>query len=262
VLLIAALGFVNYVLLKMYGARGFEVTGFLGGLVNSTVTVTELAQRDRESEGELGRIAQRGVILATTAMILRNAAILLILAPAAIVSSILPFFLMVSANAWSLFRTRSTEHALDAPRLKLRSPFSVQSALKFGLIFLALQVTGTIAERLLGGFGFYLVSLIGGLVSSASAVAAAAMLCARHQLPTDVAATAAVVASIASTLIHLPLVARVSKDQRLTRRVAIPIGAVAVSGAVGIFLQKKLDIHLPGGPTLYEIFRNAFRPPE
>ncbi len=47
VLLIAAMGFANYILLKLYGARGVEMTGFLGGLVNSTVTVTELATRAR-----------------------------------------------------------------------------------------------------------------------------------------------------------------------------------------------------------------------
>jgi len=45
VILIAGLGFTNYVLLKLYGARGIAVTGFFGGLVNSTVTVTELSQR-------------------------------------------------------------------------------------------------------------------------------------------------------------------------------------------------------------------------
>jgi len=35
VLLIATLGFANYVLLKLYGARGLELTGFLGGLVTA-----------------------------------------------------------------------------------------------------------------------------------------------------------------------------------------------------------------------------------
>jgi uncharacterized membrane protein (DUF4010 family) len=262
VLLIAALGFVNYILLKMYGARGFEVTGFLGGLVNSTVTVTELAQRDRDSDGELGRIAQRGVVLATSAMILRNAAILLILAPAAIVASFIPFILMVGANAWGLFRTRPAEQSLDAPKLKLSSPFSIQSAFKFGLIFLGLQIMGTFAERLLGGVGFYLVSVIGGLVSSASAVAAAAMLCARHQLDTDTAATGAVIASIASALINLPVVARVSRDRQLTRRLGIPIGAIALSGALGLFLQNRLALHWPGDPTMPEILRDAFRIPD
>src|SRR6185503_14319846 len=47
VILIAALGFANYILLKLYGTRGVELTGFLGGLVNSTVTVAELASRAR-----------------------------------------------------------------------------------------------------------------------------------------------------------------------------------------------------------------------
>jgi uncharacterized membrane protein (DUF4010 family) len=31
VILIAALGFVNYLLWKAYGSRGSEITGFLGG---------------------------------------------------------------------------------------------------------------------------------------------------------------------------------------------------------------------------------------
>jgi hypothetical protein len=36
VILIAALGFINYLLWKLYGTRSPEITGFLGGLVNST----------------------------------------------------------------------------------------------------------------------------------------------------------------------------------------------------------------------------------
>ena len=51
VIMIAALGFANYILLKVYGARGVEMAGFLGGPVNSTVTVTELSARSRESHG-------------------------------------------------------------------------------------------------------------------------------------------------------------------------------------------------------------------
>ena len=48
VLLIAGMGFGNYILLKLYGAKGIELTGFFGGLVNSTVTVTALAERVHE----------------------------------------------------------------------------------------------------------------------------------------------------------------------------------------------------------------------
>ena len=73
VILIAALGFTNYVLLKLYGARGIEFTGFLGGLVNSTVTVAELAERASTNNGIFTNVAYRGVILATAAMLIRNA---------------------------------------------------------------------------------------------------------------------------------------------------------------------------------------------
>ena len=72
IILIAGIGFANYVLLKLYGARGIELTGFLGGLVNSTVTVAELASRVRETP-VLAGIAYRGVMIATAAMVVRNA---------------------------------------------------------------------------------------------------------------------------------------------------------------------------------------------
>jgi uncharacterized membrane protein (DUF4010 family) len=133
----------------------------------------------------------------------------------------------------------------------------VKSAFKFGLIFLALQITGTIAGRLLGGTGFYLVSIVGGTVSSASAVASAAILCARHELTPQVAATGAVLASIASAAIHLPLVARVSNDPKLTRRLAIPIGGVVIAGLFGIALQRALGRHFQLEEAAPELLRRA-----
>ena len=64
VILIAALGFVNYVLWKIYGPRGIDITSFLGGLVNSTAAVAELAHRVKESGGKLLTVAYRGCNLA------------------------------------------------------------------------------------------------------------------------------------------------------------------------------------------------------
>jgi uncharacterized membrane protein (DUF4010 family) len=43
VIIIAGIGFVNYVLLKVYGTRGIYVSGFLGGFVNSSAAAVELA---------------------------------------------------------------------------------------------------------------------------------------------------------------------------------------------------------------------------
>ena len=71
----------------------------------------------------------------------------------------------------------------------LESPFSPTAAFKFGVIFLALRSAGTLAQLGPGEAGFYAVRTVGGLVSSASAVASAANprlpeLCHRKAPPT------------------------------------------------------------------------------
>jgi uncharacterized membrane protein (DUF4010 family) len=48
VILIAGIGFVNYVLLRVYSTRGLYYTAVFGGLVNSTAAVAELATSVRE----------------------------------------------------------------------------------------------------------------------------------------------------------------------------------------------------------------------
>ena len=61
VILIAGIGFINYILWKLYGARGGELSAFFGGLVNSNFTVIEMATRVRESHGRFAGAAYRGV---------------------------------------------------------------------------------------------------------------------------------------------------------------------------------------------------------
>jgi uncharacterized membrane protein (DUF4010 family) len=244
VVLIAALGFGNYILLNLYGARGIELTGFLGGLVNSAVTITELATRARKGSEQIVEAAYRGTVLATAAMLLRNGVLLGLLAPRAFVSALAPLALMLAgalgAVAWDGRRrshrgTGGASGKSEAPAIPaVMSPFSLSAALKFGLIFLTLQVATTLAERYLGAGGLYVVSVAGGVVSSASTVASAANLATAGSLSARVAAHSAIIASIASALVDLPLVSRFGRNARLTRRTAVLIGSVALLGAIGV----------------------------
>jgi uncharacterized membrane protein (DUF4010 family) len=132
----------------------------------------------------------------------------------------------------------------DSPRseakpLDLKSPFSLVSALKFGAIFLLLQVFGSVAQALFGHFGFYVVSFLGGLVSSASAVAAAATLAAHHQISPTVAAVGAVLASLASASVNVLLVGRFSRSNVLNRRVSIATAIVLVVGLAGTIITAR-----------------------
>jgi uncharacterized membrane protein (DUF4010 family) len=238
VILIAAIGFVNYVLWKLFGTRGIEFAGFLGGLVNSTVTVTELAIRVRESGPALVDVAYRGVLLSIAAMAVRNAVILGIFErrALAVASGSLALMLVASGVLEFLARAPSDARAgVEERPLELTSPFSLRSALKFGVIFLALQVLGSIAQTLFGKLGFYFVSLVGGFVSSASAVAAAAMLAAHGKISASDAGIGSVLASLASAAVNIVLVARFSESRPLTRRLGIAtliVVGVGLAGAV------------------------------
>ena len=241
VILIAGIGFVNYVLWKLYGSRGVEMAGFLGGLVNSSVTAAELANRHRESGGALAGLAYRGTLLATTASVLRNSVLLGLLAPRVLLASLLPLALMGGASLLLAYRTRWKARPEEAqaavPPLHLESPFSLASALKFGLLFLVLQVAGVIAQAQLGRAGFYAVSLVGGLVSSASALASAATLATQGAITLEAASIGAVLASLASVLVNLPLFARLSADRALTHRLARALLVVTVLGLLGVVLE-------------------------
>jgi uncharacterized membrane protein (DUF4010 family) len=243
ILLIAALGFVNYVLWKIYGPRSIDITSFLGGLVNSTAAVAELSSRVRTAGEGFINLAFRGVVLATGAMLLRNSLILAILAGQAFAYSTGPMLLMLVTTAILLrfgARTAIGNGGEPPPDLKLEQPFSLKAALKFGFIFLVLSVAAILGQRTLGVYGFYAVSIAGGLVSSASAVAAAGTAAAHHEVAFPIAAKGAVLASLTSVLINIPLVARTGAQPRLTKAVAWTLLIIIASGVLGLLLQKPL----------------------
>jgi uncharacterized membrane protein (DUF4010 family) len=244
VLLIAALGFVNYVLWKIYGPRSIDITSFLGGLVNSTAAVAELSSRVREAGEGFFKLAYRGVMLATGAMLLRNSLILAILAAQAFAYSLVPMLIMLAVTgilhrfgAGAAISTTSG----PPPDLKLEQPFSLKAALKFGIVFLVLSVAGVLAQRSLGVFGFYAVSVAGGLISSASAVAAAGTAAGHHQVSFRVAANGAVLAALTSVLINIPIVARAGGQTRLTKALARALLIVVAFGVMGLIVHKPLE---------------------
>ena len=242
VILIAGIGFVNYILWKVYGARGTELSGFLGGLINSNFTVIEMCSRLQQDSTKFIDSAYRGILLATTAMVMRNAGILLILAPLALIGSLPAFLLMMASSLilvlWN-YRQGNRIVPDDAPDINFDLPFSLPLALKYGAVFLILHVVGGLTQRFFGDVGFYVVSVIGGLLSSASAVAAAATLASQGHLSPTVAGNGAVIASFTSLAFSLSFVLR-SRNRALIGRLSLAIVCVALAGLVGLILWDTL----------------------
>lgn len=240
VILIAGIGFVNYILWKMYGERGLALTAFLGGLVNSSVATRELAQRAQEAEGQMGDIVYRGILLATAAMLVRNSVLLAILAPLALRSAVLAFALMLLVSAGFALLQRQPRGPVTSepqqPLLNLQSPFSLKAALQFGVILVVIQMAGVLGQQTLGQLGIYVTSLLGGLFSSSSAVAAAAALAAQGAISAQVAGNCAIIASLTSVVVNLPLILGLAQ-RRLVWRIAWTVSIVAMAGVFGALLQ-------------------------
>jgi uncharacterized membrane protein (DUF4010 family) len=236
VVVIAGIGFVNYVLLKMYGAKGLYLSGFLGGFVNSSAAAVELAKPLRAGSTSSG-VAVAALLLTIVAMFARNLIILAMFSPSAVPTAAGP--LLAMAVVALIFVRYARADVDDAPtEIHLESPVSIKRVLSFATLFLLIQVVSTLGERYLGKLGFLGISVLGGLVSSASTSAAAANMVGHGQMQPGLAGAGAVLASVASALVNLPIIYRNAKNPALSRRLTVLTVALCVLGIVVLGLQK------------------------
>jgi uncharacterized membrane protein (DUF4010 family) len=236
VIIIAGIGFVNYVLLKLYGTRGVYVSGFLGGFVNSSAAALELAKPVGTGTTASG-VALSALLLTIVAMFVRNLIILALLSPTAIGAAAAPLLIM-SLVALIFVRHASVQVDGGSRELHLESPVSLRRVLSFAVLFLLIQILSTLGRRYLGKVGFLAISVLGGLVSSASTSAAAANMVGHRQMQPGVASEGVVLASVASALINLPILYRNARNPALLKRLASVTVMVATSGIAVLVLQE------------------------
>jgi uncharacterized membrane protein (DUF4010 family) len=239
VVLIAGIGFINYILLRVLGPGGMEVTAFFGGLVNSRKVIVEFILRAEGNREALLPVVYRGVMLATAAMALRNGIIVAVLAKSkvALLYSFTPLGLMfvLSVVLWVTHPIRRNDGGVQA--LTLDSPFSLSAALKFGAVFLLLNVVGALAQRHFGSGSFYFVSIAGGLLSSGSSIASASTLINHGEVPALTGVIGVVLSSLTSVVANIPLLQRIPASGGYRRKTIMALCGVAVAGIAGIALD-------------------------
>src|SRR6202034_3538053 len=234
VIVVAALGFFNYILLRLYGTRGLIWSASLGGLVNSTAAIAELAA-SLTASGLVGMVVFVN-LLTVIAMFVRNLALIAIFQHRALSTAVFPLAVMAAFGGILAWHSRRTLEAQDG-RLKLSSPVSLGRVLQFGALFLVIEVVGVLASRKFGQAGFLAVSAIGGLFSSASSTVAAANLASRGSVSPELAGTAAILASLASAVVNIPVIAKQAKSSNVTTRVASITALQTAAGLGAIIVQ-------------------------
>ncbi|WP_256418817.1 DUF4010 domain-containing protein [Halorubrum laminariae] len=208
VVAVSAIGFVNYVLVKRYQSRGYAVTGFFGGLVNSTAVVAEMAKRARGDEN-LRDVAVGSILLANAAMALRNAAVVAVFVPDAALVVVAPLGAITVVGVTAAVWRSDWQTPIET---ELTSPFSLRNALTFGVLFLVVLLVSAGAERAFGAGGFVATSFLSGLVSSGTSTATAVSLLGTGQIGVDTAVAGVVAGTVASVLVKTVFAASVARE--------------------------------------------------
>lgn len=239
VIAIAGIGFVNYVLLRMYSTRGLYLSALFGGLVNSSATVAELGTRLRET-GMADR-ATTLCLLTTIAMFARNLILATMFSPRSLSATLVPLLAMTLVAGFWVWRDRRIEERVSGT-LTLTSPISLTKVLWFGMVFIAIQVIGTLLTRYFGSYGMFATGIFGGLVSSASTTAAAATMAMHGKISASLAGSATVLTSLASAAVNLPIVWRTTKNRAVMKRLTLEMATVIATGVAAVTVDRVFQL--------------------
>ncbi len=235
VIAIAGIGFVNYVFLRIYSTRGLYLGALFGGLVNSSATVAELATRAQEA----GMVAQTTslCLITTVAMFARNLVLATLFSPRSLSATLVPLLAMVIVAGLWIWRDHAIQDKVPGT-LTLTSPISLTKVLWFGVLFITIQVFGTLLTRAFGSYGMFATGIFGGLVSSASTTAAAATMAMHGKISPSLAGSTTVLTSLTSAAVNLPIVWRTTKNSTVVRRSTLEVGTVISMGIVAVIVDR------------------------
>jgi uncharacterized membrane protein (DUF4010 family) len=234
VIAVSGIGFVNYIVMQRYGSMGIAVTGFFGGLVNSTAVIGEIAGRAKNNIG-ITRLAVGTILIADAAMAVRNLAIIVVFVPESAVSVGLPLGLIAISGIGLAFYDNDWEGELN---LDFNSPFSSANAFKFGLLFLGVLVLTAGAQRFFGTTGFLLTSFLSGIVSSGTTTTTAVSLSSTGQISPAVAAQGVLAGTLSSILVKIGFAASINRS--LLRPIVRKSMYLSVMGIIGVVISVQL----------------------
>jgi len=235
VIAIAGIGFVNYVLLRIYRTRGLYLSAIFGGLVNSTATVAELATSVRETPlaSSIAALSH----LTVMAMFARNLILATLFSPPSLSATLVPLLAMTLVAGFFVWRDQPEGQTVPGT-LSLASPVSISKVLRFGVVFIVIQIAGTLLTRVFGNSGMLAVSIIGGMVSSASTTAAAATMAMHGQISASLAGSSVVLASLSSAAINLPIVWRTTSEKPVFRTLMLQTATVVAAGVLAVAVDR------------------------
>ena len=241
VVLVSFIGFIGYVLIKVIGAgAGIALTGLIGGLASSTVTTLSFSARSKELPS-LNTSFAVAVTLASAIMFPRVVLQIGVFNQALMASIALP---MMATGAAGLlmagyFYWRSRGETVESQEIKLDNPFSLKSAVTFGLVFATVLVATRVATAYLGNAWLPVVALVSGLTDADAIAFSVSNLQKSGLITLDWASFNLVLGALANTMMKLFLIFSLG-DRGLFKKCLLSFSVMTAAGIVTMLLYYDL----------------------
>lgn len=204
VMLISGLGFLGYILVKFLGAeKGYGLTGFVGGLASSTAVTLTMSSESKKYLKMINPLVLAVVLAAATSYI-RIMIEVLAINNSLLKMLIIPFGLMGLIGYISAFvlylRGRKEEIRKKEEKIKLRQPFAIVPALKFGLFFIFVILLTKILQIFAGSTGIYIASIVSGIADVDAITLTMSTLSKAGSITNQVAVVSIVLAAASNTI--------------------------------------------------------------
>ena len=239
VILISGIGFVGYFFIKYLGPKGgIPLAALFGSFISSTAVTTSMAAQSQGSK--LTKFFAVGILIGLATMQARVALIIILLGSHELILKIIsvPIVMTIGGGlaAWHLFRSEIKSSTVPPSNIKIKSPFELKSALKFGFIFIVVLFAVTLGKQYFGSSGVYVAALFSGLIDVDALVLSSLQSVSLGELSVSVAKNSIAIAIITNTIIKLVYVA-ILGTRSLFLLVSKGIVFVSLLGLVALLLS-------------------------
>lgn len=234
VVMIAGIGFVGYIAVRLLGSgRGLGVTGLVGGLASSTAVTLSMSNRAK-TDPKIGVAAALAVLLASTVMLARMMVMVAVVFEPLLKVVVLPIGAMSLGGlvASVVYYFRSRKNAVKSEEMKLENPFELKSAMKWAALFTLVLFAAKAATHYFGQGGSYVAGVITG-TTDVDAITLTMSKLASEGLHAKVAATAIVLAAMSNTVVKAIMTISIG-GWAFGKRTLVGFGAMLALGAVGL----------------------------
>jgi len=201
VVMVSLIGYAGYIAIRILGAeRGLGLTGVLGGLVSSTAVTSSMAAEVKENRDILPS-AVFATAIASCTMFPRILFIVLVV-NRDLFFALLPELLLMTVVGSALAYMLVRKNTSLGREVKVKDPFRIIPALKFGAFFAFVLIISKLANIYFGNAGIYATGIVSGL-ADVDAIALTMASLAKSTVSPSVAAATISLAAITNTLVKL-----------------------------------------------------------